>query len=464
MNTEHISLGPEMQSFRALREQLQRTAGLGDKTAAPKDSMGGHTVSMPGSTPDAGAGIIHPDNNSKGGAVTGSGSDTVHLAGGENAPKPPVHPLISTKNAVARENLSVSEQIRAILAKSAAPAKEEPVKSAAPAKEEPGSAESVKAAGDDQFEISIDVLAKIASAAFLTESSAAAVLNNLGEIYGQEIAGEITAGLQKHAEDQALAQARLAGSAYVDEVMQKAAYIHQAQELQKQAAFAAHTAPVNPYMMGQQAAIEAMQKRAAVEWALRFQPNMRKFAQDMMAGMPGDQAAVESGLIDPNVAAEENLSLEDLAAIAQALVEQGQLAPEEFEVIAQVLMQAAQQQQGGMPPMDPAMMGGGMPPMDPAMMGGGMPPMDPAMMGGGMPPMDPAMMGGMPPVMASAPYGYPQYTYQQPAAIPPGYALVPISQAAQQPVAQPQQKQAQAPAIQIDWNAVLPKVTNHQGK
>ena len=65
-------------------------------------------------------------------------------------------------------------------------------------------------------------------------------------------------------------------------------------------------------------------------------------------------------------------------------------------------------QGGGMPPMDPSMMGGmppqgGMPPMDPSMMGGGgMPPMDPSMMGGmpsqgGMPPMDPSMMGGMPP-------------------------------------------------------------------
>lgn len=60
----------------------------------------------------------------------------------------------------------------------------------------------------------------------------------------------------------------------------------------------------------------------------------------------------------------------------------------------------ATMQGGGMPPMDPAMMGGGggMPPMDPSMMGG-MPPMDPSMMGGGggMPPMDPSMMGGMPP-------------------------------------------------------------------
>ena len=51
---------------------------------------------------------------------------------------------------------------------------------------------------------------------------------------------------------------------------------------------------------------------------------------------------------------------------------------------------------GGMPPMDPAVMGGapaGAPPMDPAAMGGM--PMDPAAMGG-MPPMDP-MMGGLPP-------------------------------------------------------------------
>ena len=50
---------------------------------------------------------------------------------------------------------------------------------------------------------------------------------------------------------------------------------------------------------------------------------------------------------------------------------------------------------GGMPPMDPSIMGGGMPPMDPSMMRGGMPP-------GGMPPggipMDPSMMGGMPPM------------------------------------------------------------------
>lgn len=66
---------------------------------------------------------------------------------------------------------------------------------------------------------------------------------------------------------------------------------------------------------------------------------------------------------------------------------------------------------GGMPPgmppgmpMDPSMMGGappgGMPPMDPAMMGGMPPgmPMDPSMMGGAPPmppmPMDPSMMGG----------------------------------------------------------------------
>lgn len=52
--------------------------------------------------------------------------------------------------------------------------------------------------------------------------------------------------------------------------------------------------------------------------------------------------------------------------------------------------------------MDPSMMGGGgMPPMDPSMMGG-MPPMDPSMMGG-MPPMDPSMMGGMPPAPAAPP-------------------------------------------------------------
>jgi hypothetical protein len=54
---------------------------------------------------------------------------------------------------------------------------------------------------------------------------------------------------------------------------------------------------------------------------------------------------------------------------------------------------------GGMPPMDPAMMGA--PPMDPAMMGG-MPPMDPMAGGAPMPPMDPAMMGAPPmdPAMA----------------------------------------------------------------
>jgi hypothetical protein len=57
---------------------------------------------------------------------------------------------------------------------------------------------------------------------------------------------------------------------------------------------------------------------------------------------------------------------------------------------------------GGMPPMDPSMMGGqgmppgAMPPMDPSMMGGQGMPMDPSMMGGQGMPMDPSMMGGMP--------------------------------------------------------------------
>lgn len=52
---------------------------------------------------------------------------------------------------------------------------------------------------------------------------------------------------------------------------------------------------------------------------------------------------------------------------------------------------------GGMPPMDPSMMGGG----DPAAMG--MPPPGDPAAGGGMPPMDPSMMGGDPASMGMPP-------------------------------------------------------------
>jgi hypothetical protein len=91
----------------------------------------------------------------------------------------------------------------------------------------------------------------------------------------------------------------------------------------------------------------------------------------------------------------------------------------------QAALDAASLAQGGMPPMDPSMMGGGMPP------GGAMPPMDPSMMGGGMPPMDPSMMaammgGGMPPGGAMPPMDPSMMAAMMGGGMPPGGAAPPM--------------------------------------
>lgn len=225
------------------------------------------------------------------------------------AQKPAVVPVKDEKKAEGKEEKAEAKMPPALKAKIE--------KSESPAKEKAEDAAEAKSAQGPNMELTTDVLAKIAASILSQEEGALFVEQMLAKQAGAEAAQEVMNFLAAQSEAAEKQAAYAAGQADADALVKAAIYAQGQKDAQAQAKNA------NFNKLGQEVADASMADLTAAQGA------------GMGGGAP----------MDPGMAggADEEISMEDLAAALEALVQEGTLQPEE----AQQIVEGIVAQQGG---------------------------------------------------------------------------------------------------------------------